>query len=511
MVAPLCSSHDFRRGQALDAMAGMPALQRYLSSLPEPQRRDATDRLARLDFANALSMGVSEPQLSEHDYEIDGIGGAIPAQLRGTLYRNGPGRWEAQSGRPLHHLFDGDGMVSAFTIHDRGVRYKNRYVRTRHFRRGSGGRNMGTQSPGGLVFNIARLPPNLANTNVVEHAGHLYALWEGGPPHEIDPVTLNTLGVRRFDGELRWMGSYSAHPSFCPASGDMFNFGVEFIPRPHLRIYRTDRYGKLKHFRSAPMPYVAMVHDFSITQRYLVFFVSPIIPDAVPVALGLKPLGDALSYRPERGSAVILVPRDGGKIRHIDTDATLVFHLSNAFDDRDDVVIDAITYADGCLLERIARFHTQALDDAPSTFTRFRITSSGRVLKEALSDSACEFPRHHSGYEGMPHRYSYYNTRRHLRSFYDSITKLDLQDYAETTYTSDGVGNSFCEPVFTPRPGATVEDDGWLLTVEYQAQEHTSRLVILDAQDIAAGPIATAQLRQHLPQGFHGSYTPRDR
>jgi hypothetical protein len=92
----------------------------------------------------------------------------------------------------------------------------------------------------------------------VGHAGHLYALWEGGRPHEINPDTLETVGVRRFGGLLRWMGSYSAHPSFCPRSGDTFNFGVEFIPRPHLRIYRTNPRGTLEYFRSAPLPYVAM-------------------------------------------------------------------------------------------------------------------------------------------------------------------------------------------------------------------------------------------------------------
>jgi all-trans-8'-apo-beta-carotenal 15,15'-oxygenase len=62
--------------------------------------------------------------------------------------------------------------------------------------------------------------------------------------------------------------------------------------------------------------------------------------------------------------------------------------------------------------------------------------------------------------------------------------------------------------VFAPRPGATDEDDGWLLSVEYRADEHTSRLVILDAKDLAGGPIASAQLTQHIPQGFHGSFSP---
>ncbi len=486
----------------------LPELRRYLTSLPVAERSAATDTVTSLAAADLLSLGVSEPQHAEHNYRVEQVDGVIPDQLRGTLYRNGPGRWEDHTGRPLRHLFDGDGMLSAFRIDDDGVQFRNRYVHTRHFLGKGGTRHLGTAAAGGVSRNIARPPPNLANTNVVAHAGHLYALWEGGPPHEIDPDTLETLGVRRFGGQLRWLGAYSAHPSRCPRTGAMFNFGVELFPRPHLRIYRTDRRGALRHFRSAPMPYAAMVHDFAITERYLVFVVSPIIPRALPVALGLESIGDSMRYRPERGSCIILVPRDGGRIRRIEMDAVLQFHLSNAHDDGNDVVIDVITYDSGMLLHRLARFHTSMLDDAPSQFTRFRVTGSGRVLREPLSDSTCEFPRHHPGYEGRPHRYAYYNTRGRLRAFYDSVTKLDLMDNTETTYTATGSGNSFCEPVFTPRPGGSAEDDGWLLTVEYQAQSHTSRLVILDAADLERGPVATAELTHHIPQGFHGNFSP---
>lgn len=283
-------------------------------------------------------------------------------------------------------------MISAFTIRNGTVHYRNRYVRTQHFRGRSGTRHLGTDAAGGWLANIGRLPPNLANTNVVEHAGRLFALWEGGPPHELHPDTLETLGVRRFGGVLRWVGTYSAHPCFCPGSGDMFNFGVEFIPTPHLRVYRTGRNGRLGHYRSASLPYVAMVHDFAITQRYLVFLISPIIPDGIPIALGLKSFGDGMQYRPERGSSFILIPRDGGRIRRIDCDPVLQFHLSNAFDDRGDVVADVITYETGALLESIARFRTSSLRTASSEFTRFRITGDGRVTREQLSDRTCEFP-----------------------------------------------------------------------------------------------------------------------
>lgn len=490
-------------------LPGLPALADYLQSLDERERSAAMGRMAGMADADLYSLGVSEPQHTEYDYDVLDVRGEVPAELNGTLYRNGPGRWQDHTGRPLHHLFDGDGMISAFTIGGGTVHYRNRYVRTQHYRGRSGTRHMGTDAVGGFLANIARLPANLANTNVVEHAGHLYALWEGGPPHELDPDTLETRGVRRFGGELHWIGSYSAHPCLCPSSGEMFNFGVEVVPTPHLRVYRIDRAGRLKHYRSTSLPYVAMVHDFAITERYLVFIVSPIVPDGIPIALGLKAFGDAMKYRPERGSSFILIPRDGGEIRRIEHEAIMQFHLSNAFDDRGDVVIDVITYRDGQLLECISRFRTSPLDNAPSQFSRFRITASGRVIGDQLSDRSCEFPRHHPDREGRPHRYSYFNTRNRLGTMFDEITKLDLAGNTETSYSAQTPGNSFCEPIFAPRPGASDEDDGWLLSVEYRADSHTSRLVILDAKDLAGGPVATAELTHHIPQGFHGNFSDR--
>lgn len=495
----------------LPDLTDLPALRRYLASLPPDERAQATEMLSAMTSADLLSLGVSEPQPDEYDYQVDDIDGVIPAELCGTLYRNGPGRWEDHTGRPLRHLFDGDGMLSAFSIRDGKVHYRNRYVRTRHYLGKSGTMHLGTSAPGGWRKNIGKTPPNLANTNIIEHAGRLYALWEGGSPYEIEPDTLDTLGVRHFGGELRRMGTYSAHPSVCPRSGDMFNFGVEFIPRPELCIYRTSAQGDLRYLRSVRLPYVSMLHDFAITPRYLVFLVSPIIPEFTSVLLGRKPIGDALRYRPKRGSVFILVPRDGGAVRRIDSEAILQFHLSNAHDDGGDVVVDAITYENPQLLKSIARFQTTPLRESPSKLTRFRLTGSGRVIREELSDSVCEFPRHHPAYEGQPHRYAYFTTRRQLSSLYDSITRIDLTEHTEISYTAAGVGNSFCEPVFVPAPQATAEDDGWLLTVEYQARQHVSRLVILDARDPGRGPLATAQLTHHIPQGFHGNFVQRPR
>ncbi len=51
-------------------------------------------------------------------------------------------------------------------------------------------------------------------TGVLCHKNsRLFALWEGGRPHELDPISLETLGETTLDGVIgTWMmDSFSAH------------------------------------------------------------------------------------------------------------------------------------------------------------------------------------------------------------------------------------------------------------------------------------------------------------
>ena len=53
-----------------------------------------------------------------------------------------------------------------------------------------------------------------------------------------------------------------------------------------------------------------------------------------------------------------------------------------------------------------------------------------------------------------------------------------------------------------PRPDATAEDDGWLLTLVFSAGTQRTELVILDAQKLSQGPLATVRLPHHIPPGM---------
>ncbi len=58
--------------------------------------------------------------------------------------------------------------------------------------------------------------------------------------------------------------------------------------------------------------------------------------------------------------------------------------------------------------------------------------------------------------------------------------------------------------MFVPRPGATEEDEGWLMTLVYDERQNTSELVIVSTQALSDPPIARIQIPQRVPYGFHG-------
>ena len=70
----------------------------------------------RADWASAFR----NVTLELTDEPLQASRGSIPAELQGTLYRNGPGRLE-RGGQWVHHPFDGDGMVTALRFSPDGV------------------------------------------------------------------------------------------------------------------------------------------------------------------------------------------------------------------------------------------------------------------------------------------------------------------------------------------------------------------------------------------------------
>ncbi|WP_194814944.1 carotenoid oxygenase family protein [Nocardia sp. XZ_19_385] len=459
---------------------------------------------------------VYEPLLDERAYRVEQIDGTLPKDLTGTLYRIGPGKHRVGN-TLLHSLFDGDGMVSQFVLDGSSVRYRNRYVRTRHFEHGRRSdriryRGVGTQIPGGPLANIGRLPANLANTNIVNYDGGLLALWELGNPHRIDPDSLDTLGPLDFDGKLGFLGAFSAHPKWDPVTGDMYNFGLDLLPTPRIRTYRVDRSGRLHLLATVPMLDLVWNHDFALTGKYLVFVLDPLLPDLPKIALASHSFIDSLRFDRAKGTRFLLVPKAGGRPRIVEHEALLHFHLTNAYDDGADVVVELVrfdtpwdevrgaTNSINSGLAQVPRF-------PDSRLMQYRITRGGTVIERELSGRSVEFPQYDWRQSTRRHRYSYLAGKSADARVYDSIVKVDQRSGMETRceFALSSVG----EPLFVPRTPDAEEDDGWLLFLNHQLAEHRSQLVLLDARDLERGPLATAWLGHHIPWGFHGTFTQR--
>ncbi|MFS3130773.1 carotenoid oxygenase family protein [Nocardioides sp. Bht2] len=465
---------------------------------------------------------IFEALETEHDYWLDEVEGRLPDDLAGTLYRNGPGRLEI-GGSPLGHMFDGDGMLAMFAFDGGRVRFRNRYVRTSHYRAGQSSvgapmRGLGTLRPGGPLANALRMPANVANTSVALHAGELLALWEGGKPHALDPDTLATRGVYDFDGQLRWLGAFSAHPKVDPLTGDLYNFGAEVVPRPALRSYRVDTRGRMHRLGAISLPEPVFCHDFALTQQNLVFVVDPLglAKRALPgVLLGLTSFDRALRFDAGRGTTILIQPRDGGKVRRITVPAFLHFHISNAYDDGTDVVVDLVRWdRDWESFNQSLRAYRPDDPDRPDDWqfggvlTRLRITPADRVIIEELADVFGEFPQLDQRRATRAHRFSYLAGRVRPGEEADAIVGID-HELDRVRAHALPPGHTVSEPVFVPRSDDAAEDDGWLLAVAYDPFAHRSRLLVLDARRIEDAAVFVGHLPHHLPQSFHGTFTSR--
>jgi len=87
----------------------------------------------------------------------------------------------------------------------------------------------------------------------------------------------------------------------------------------------------------------------------------------------------------------------------------------------------------------------------------------------------------------------------------DSIAHMDLATGRREMFTLP-TGDAISEAVFVPRDAAAEEGQGWLLAVAYRGRDSVSELLVLDALDVARGPVASAMLPRRVPFGFHGNF-----
>lgn len=462
-----------------------------------------------------------ESQPNEYEYWIDDIEGEIPQALQGTLFRNGPGLFEI-NGQKNHHPFDGDGMVCAIAFDQGRVHFRNRFVRTEGFlREQEEGKILyrgvfGTQKPGGWLANAFDLQlKNIANTNVIYWGGKLLALWEAAEPHCLDPKTLETLGKDYLDGLLEEGQAFAAHPRINPNDGNpiLVNFALKAGLSSTLTIYEFDQAGKLLQRQSRSIPGFAFIHDFAITENYYIFFQNPVSFNPFPFFLGFRGAGECVKFQPDQPTKIVVIPRNSQEaVQILETQSGFVFHHANAFEKDGGICIDSICYASFPEVEPNSDFRDVDFEAlAPGKLWRFTLNlKQQKVERQLLEERCCEFPSVHPNYVGRPYRYLFMGAaqKQNGNAPLQTILKLDVTT-GEKQFWSAGYQGFVSEPIFVPRPDTNQEDDGWVLTLVYDASKHRSDVVILDGRDLNRGSVARLHLKHHIPYGLHGSWTPK--
>ncbi|MBV8882437.1 MAG: carotenoid oxygenase family protein [Chroococcidiopsidaceae cyanobacterium CP_BM_RX_35] len=470
----------------------------------------------RASTTKAWAKAITQPAAEFPLTPLPILSGQVPAGLRGSLYRNGPGRLE-RGGARVGHWFDGDGAILAVHFADR-VTSLYRYVQTTGYQEEeSAGQflygNYGMTAPGPIWNQWLKPLKHTANTSVLALPDKLLALWEGDHPYALDLKTLQTWGRDNLGG-LNEGVPYSAHPKCDPHTGEIFNFGISLGLNATLNVYRSDRTGKILQKAAIQLEGVPLVHDFVLAGQYLVFFIPPVRVNALPLLIGWSTYSDAIEWQPSRGTQLLVVDRETLRVvSRGETEPWYQWHFANGYMDASGtVVVDVIRYADfqtNQYLKEVATGQTHT--SAKSTLWRVHLNpTSGKVtaITEIL-DKHCEFPVVPQQSVGQASPHTYLSIQRQVvdssQELFGVIARFDHQ--TNTLTIADMEENCYpTEPIYVPDP--TSANRGWIVTVVYDGNADASEVWVFESDRLDEEPLCRLGLPSVIPPSFHGTWKP---
>ncbi len=438
------------------------------------------------DAPNTYLTGNYGPVLEEVSADALVVEGIIPPELDGLFLRNGPNPMEVVD-IATHHWFLGDGMVHGTRLKDgKALWYRNRFIRS-HETAGHIGEK-GVPGP-------QRSPIDVVNTHVQAFGGKIFALVESGPyPIELD-ADLNNIAYSDFSGTLD--GSWAAHPHTDHARQEWHAMTYDVGVKDTVWHVVVGSDLKVKRRVAIAVEDGPMMHDFALTERYVVLLDLPVVWDDEAAAGGnIFPY----HWREDRKARVGLLPRegDGASVRWVEVDPCFSFHVANAFDDGGGAVhIDLVVHP------RIFDTNRTGPNEGLPVMERWTIApGAARVARQVTLTAPHEFPRVDERLFGREHRYIYSAGVQMDRG---SSFCLDTQKGALKVH-DHGPMRFGSECVFIPRSTTATEGDGWVITYVWDARSNTSDLVIIDADNFDGEPVAKVKLPVRVPFGFHGSW-----
>lgn len=254
------------------------------------------------------------------------------------------------------------------------------------------------------------------------------------------------------------------------------------------------------------------MHDFAIAGSYLVFCIPPVRLNLLPVVLGMSSFSDALEWKPQRGTQILVVDRHTlTLVSRSEAEAWYQWHFGHAEIDRDGAIaLTMVRYADFATnqyLKEVATGETRT--KAPGAFWRLRIDPHTGKLRsqEVLLDRPCEFPVTSLVPNADP--LTYLTVHRAgadvRRDVFGCIARLNLQtgelleaDCGEHRYPSEAL---FAADAIDPT-------QGWVLSLVYDGNTDTSEIWIWAGDRLQDEPVCRLGLPKKIPLGFHGTWKP---
>ena len=434
------------------------------------------------------------PVKDEVDLDELKIEGNLPVTLKGMYVRNGPN--PLFSPYTYTYPIDGDGMIHCVTLAHGWAAYKNRFVHTKGL---VAEKKAGKALYGGIKLPLLPDPKyvkdlptkNTASVHVALFGKHLLALYESMPAYILDK-DLKTHGEWKPQGHAPF--NINAHHRHDPKTGQIYACTYDVDHAPYLTLYEFDANGILQ--RTAPIAKntPTMIHDFVITEHYIVVFDAPAVFDVKSK--------DILSYHENQPMTILLIERATFEVKKIETESFFVYHFVNAYEQDHKIIVDFVHHEtlilDPLLHQggRGPRLYRAEIDIYHLTYQHY-----------CLCEASLEFPTYALPYTGQPYRYGYFAAKSSEKlDHFDTVLKYDFIERSHQHFKL-GHGVEIGEAIFVPEIDSTAEDHGYLMLFVYHEEAGTSDFVLLDAQKPKAEkPMAIIKLGRRVPNGLHGSW-----
>nr|AXQ06573.1 beta,beta-carotene-15,15'-dioxygenase [Pinctada imbricata] len=482
--------------------------------------------------------------VNEEVEEIQGkVKGNIPPYVRGSLFRNGPAKYQIGEYK-MQHLFDGMAAVQKWSIDGNNVTYQRKFVKSETFKKNMEANRIvvgefGTREVPDPCKNIfqrffsaftAKTGKVTDNTSVTvwPQMDRVFVSTETETIHEIDPVTLDTIGSVHLS-DLLTINSSTAHTHWTE-DGTVYSIGLFYKGKPKHCVVeipgKKDKEDSFKNIRIAGETqcrwrfHPGYIHSFNLTENYFVYPEQTFawsIPMLASMPFHNKSAMDNFQWYPDEKTLFKIIDRKSGvplSIKYT-SEAQFTFHHINAYEEDGHLVLDMSAYKDAEIIknlylenyteEKISQtmekeklfgevrrfvFPLNVDDKTPENENLVRLTGCKATAKKISEDEVyCEYEVLYSGGTYM------YDRNNAFPMFYRSwntyvygvglvclrLVKLNVSDKTYKLWEpTEGIVS---EPVFVPNPEQKSEDDGVVLSpVKAYGKGARPYLILLDGK-----------------------------